>query len=448
MPTAGEIRSAVDPFWRCTGTSWTPEFTATEPVEDRSAFRTGLAASASCAAVIAAIAELTGRSAATIDQSLALASFTTHALVDRRPLPKWASLSGFYRTADDRFIQLHCNFPHHGAGAAARLGVEQDRDAFEAAIAGWNASELESALIADGMVGAMYRTMEEWSTHPHARATADLPIVDMQPLAHGKPKTHQDPAVVDHPLSGVRVLDCTRVLAGPVAGQTLANLGADVLRVGAEHLPHVEVAVIATGTNKRNAFLDLRERDAREHFANLVSKADVVIDAFRPGALEHHGFGPREIAAISPATSVIQICAFDWVGPWAGRRGFDSIVQSTTGIALAGAEMSGTDGPAHLPVQSLDYATGFFAAAAAIRAVHRTRTEGDSSTTRLSLLRTRNWLVGLGQPRAFSPGSIVPTSDQTNRIDSDFGEVELVRPFVGRWTHGPQHLGSSSPRWL
>jgi crotonobetainyl-CoA:carnitine CoA-transferase CaiB-like acyl-CoA transferase len=244
------------------------------------------------------------------------------------------------------------------------------------------------------------------------------------------------------------VLDCTRVLAGPVAGQTLANLGADVVRVGAEHLAHVEACVIATGTSKRNIFLDLRRVGARDTFVDLVRDADVVIDAFRPGALEHYGFGPSEIAVISPGTSVIQISAFDWVGPWAGRRGFDSIVQSTTGIALAGAEMSGSDTPVHLPVQSLDYATGFFAAAAAIRAIHRTRTEGGSSTAKLSLLRTRNWFVGLGGPKVFSPGPVVPTSDHTSTLDSDFGEVELVRPFVGRWTHGPQHLGSSDARWL
>jgi crotonobetainyl-CoA:carnitine CoA-transferase CaiB-like acyl-CoA transferase len=448
MANAEGIQSALDPFWRCTGTSQIPELTATAPVEDRSAFRTCLAASASCASVIAAIAELTGRSTATVDQSLALSSFTTHALVDGKPLPKWASLSGFYRTADDHFIQLHCNFAHHAAGAAARLGVQQDRGAFETAIAGWNAAELEAGLIADGMIGAVCRTMDEWSRHPHAHATAGLPLVDMDRLAEGKPRSTRNPAVGDGPLSGVRVLDCTRVLAGPVAGQTLANLGADVVRVGAEHLPHVEACVIATGTSKRNIFLDLRRVGARDTFVNLIRDADVVIDAFRPGALEHYGFGPSEIAVISPATSVIQISAFDWVGPWARRRGFDSIVQSTTGIALAGAEMSGSDTPVHLPVQSLDYATGFFAAAAAIRAIHRSRTEGGSSTAKLSLLRTRNWFVGLGGPKVFSPGSVLPTSDQTSRLDSDFGEVELVRPFVGRWTHGPQHLGSSDARWL
>jgi crotonobetainyl-CoA:carnitine CoA-transferase CaiB-like acyl-CoA transferase len=448
MAAAAEIEAALKPFWQGTGTSATPTVDATPPVEDRSAFRTGLAASASCAAVQAAVAELSGKPPAPVDQSLALASFTTHALVDGKPLPKWASLSGFYRTADDRFIQLHCNFPHHAAGAAARLGVEQDRTAFETAIAGWNAADLETALIADGMIGAMYRTIDEWSAHPHAQATATLPLVDMQPLAEGGASSPRATAVGDPPLTGVRVLDCSRVLAGPVAGQTLANLGADVLRVGAEHLAHVEVAVIATGTSKRNVYLDLGNSGARETFADLVGGADIVLDAFRPGALEHHGFGPSEIADISPTTSSVRISAFDWVGPWARRRGFDSIVQSTTGIALAGAELAGSETPTHLPVQALDYATGFFAAAAAIRAIHRNRTEGGSTDTKLSLLRTRNWLVGLGEPKMFTPGSIVPTTDQLQSTHSDFGEVELVRPFVGRWTHGPHRLGTANPIWL
>lgn len=445
MATAEEIEAAVQPFWQETGTSPTPKFDATPPVEDRSAFRTSLAASASCAAVLAAVAEFTGMPMAKVDQSLALANFTTHAVVDGEPLPKWASLSGTYRTGDDRFVQLHCNFPHHAAGAAARLGVAEDRSAFEQALAGWKAEELETALIADGMIGAMYRTMDEWSQHPHAVATVSLPLVDVEPLSEGE--ATRAAALGDQPLGGVRVLDCSRVLAGPAAGQTLANLGADVLRVGAAHLPHVETAVIATGTGKRNTFLDLREQSARQTFAELVRDADVVLDAFRPGALERFGFGPNEVAAISSTTPVVQICAFDWVGPWAGRRGFDSIVQSTTGIPLAGAEMSGSDTPVHLPVQTLDYATGFFAAAAAIRAIHRTRTEGGSTTTKLSLLRTRNWLVDLGAPKPFQPGSIAPTASELQTIHSDFGEVELVKPFVGQWGHGPRRLGTASPNW-
>ncbi len=446
MSDVQEIRAALSEFWAATGSTPLPVLsTVDSPApDDRSAFRTGLAAATSVAAVQASVAELTGSQPEAIDRSLALAGFTTHTLVDGEGFPKWNSLSGHYRTGDGRFVQLHCNFPHHAAGAAKRLGADLERSAFEKAMLQWNAFELEAALIEDGMICAAYRTLSEWEDHPHAATVANLPIVSMKPLALGSPAPAKEGIA---PLSGVRVIDCSRVLAGPVAGNTLANLGADVIRVGADHLPHVELCVIATGAGKRNTSIDLRTSEGRESFVQLVRDADLVIDAFRPGALAQYGFGPEEIAAISDRTSVVQVCAFDWEGPWGGRRGFDSIVQSTTGIALAGMEMAGSDTPTHLPVQVLDYATGLFAAAAAIRCVHHTRTVGGSNNAKLSLIRTRNWFCGLGGPVPFEPGSIVPDSSQTATIDSDFGTLEMVRPFIGEWQHGPQHLGTSAPTW-
>lgn len=446
MSDVQEIRAALSEFWAATGSTPLPELSTVDAPapDDRSAFRTGLAAATSVAAVQAAVAELQGTTPAPVDRSLALAGFTTHTLVDGQGFPKWNSLSGHYRTGDDRFVQLHCNFPHHAAGAAARLGAEQDRSAFEQAMLQWNAFDLEAALIDDGMICAAYRTLSEWDEHPHAAAVADLPVVSMTPLALGKPTSA---AVGSAPLSGVRVIDCSRVLAGPVAGHTLANLGADVIRVGADHLPHVELCVISTGAGKRNVSIDLRTAEGRETFVQLVRDADLVIDAFRPGALAQYGFGPEEIAAISDRTSVVQVCAFDWEGPWGGRRGFDSIVQTTTGIALAGMEMSGKTTPTHLPVQVLDYATGLFAAAAAIRSVHHSRTVGGSSNAKLSLIRTRNWFCGLGGPIPFEPGTVVPDPSQTATVDSDFGQLEMVRPFIGQWQHGPRHLATSTPNW-
>ena len=412
---------------------------------DASAFCTALAATIACGSVNAALASLTGYSPGSLDRTLALASFTAHVRCEGQTVPKWASLSGHYRTADDRYIQLHCNFSHHAAGAAARLGVANERAAFATAISRWDAFDLETALIEDGMIAAAYRTMEEWNGHPQANAVNHLPLMDFARTGYGPSRSRP---TGDLPLNGVRVLDCSRVLAGPVAGQTLANLGADVIRIGAEHLPFVEIGVMATGTSKRNASVDLRTVAGRATFTDLLKGAHVVIDAFRPGALAQHGFGEEEIAALSPGVSVIQISAFDWVGPWAGRRGFDSIVQSTTGIALAGAEQCGAAEPVHLPVQSLDYCTGFFAAAAAIRAIAENRVSGGSWNAKLSLIRTRNWFVALGGPNPFEQVAITPTPDQLATVQSDFGELELVRPFVGRWSHGPEKLGTSEPVWL
>jgi crotonobetainyl-CoA:carnitine CoA-transferase CaiB-like acyl-CoA transferase len=170
---------------------------------------------------------------------------------------------------------------------------------------------------------------------------------------------------------------------------TLVIHGADVQHVGAVDLPTVDNGVISTGFGKCSAHIDLHTREGKATYTRLLSKADVLIGAFRPGALEGHGFGPAEVARIRPGIAIVQLGSFDWAGPWAGRRDFDSIIQST-GLVLAASE----DGaPKHLPVQALDHATGYLAAFAALRMLTRRQSAGGSWLVRLSLLRTRNGLV-------------------------------------------------------
>jgi crotonobetainyl-CoA:carnitine CoA-transferase CaiB-like acyl-CoA transferase len=411
-------------------------------------------AATSIGAAMLAAAELLAarggpRQEVTIDRAHACAAFAADRLLrlDGEAVPSWAPLSGGYRTRDGRFIQLHCNFPHHAQGVADLLDVPLERDAFEAAILEWDAVELESALIEVGMVGAAYRTLEEWDAHPHAVATASLPTLELSRIGDAGVRPA---AAATRPLEGLRVLDCSRVLAGPVAGMTLASHGAEVLRVGAAHLPKVESGVLSTGFGKRSCHVDLRTDEGQATFRSLLEGADVLIDAFRPGALAGHGFGPEEVAAVRPGIVVVQLCAFDWVGPWGGRRGFDSIIQSTTGIALAAA---GEDGrPQHLPVQALDYATGYLAAFAAMRALARRQVEGGSWLARLSLLRTRNWLVGLGPGGA--PETPIDLERYTHEVDSAFGRLRAVRPLEAlpasrpRWERAPERIGSSSAVWV
>jgi len=388
------------------------------------------------------------RQRASIDRAHAAAAFSGERLlrIDGKPIAGWADLSGAYRTRDDRLLQLHCNFPHHAQGVADRLGVPLERAAFETAIAQWDALDLETTLIEDGMIAAAYRTLEEWDAHPHAQATAALPPLELSRI--GDADLAPLPAA-GRPLEGVRVLDCSRVLAGPVAGMVLASHGADVLRVGADHLPTVEIGVMATGFGKRNTNIDLRTAQGRETFTRLLANADVLIDAFRPGALEAHGFGPEQVAQLRPGIVVVQLCAFDWMGPWAGRRGYDSILQSTTGIALAAATEDGS--PTHLPVQALDHATGFLAAFVATRGLARRQIEGGSWLARLSLLRTRNWLLCLGDGGA--PGAPVDLETYTHEVDSPFGRMRAVRPVGGlsasppRWDRAPSEIGSAQAEW-
>lgn len=371
-----------------------------------------------------------------LDRRRLVALCAGRALVDGRPVPSWGDLSGYYPTREGGQVQLHANFPHHAAGIVRRLGCEASRDAVAAAVSAWDADDLEAALVADGMIAARLRTIDEWDAHPQARATGGLPVVSVERIGDGPPR---DPG------RRRRVLDCSRVLAGPIAGLQFAAHGADVLRVGSARLPSVEIGVLTTGAGKRNADVELDTPAGRDLFTGLLRDADVWIDAYRPGAFEGRGF-PCD--AIGAGGVVVQISAFDWVGPWAGRRGFDSIVQSTTGIVLAGSAAAGSDAPTPLPVQALDYATGLLAAFAAERLVRHQAEVGGTWLARLSLLRTRDWLVAAGGPRPFTPGLVEPSPEAMWTVDTPFGAVTTARPIGGEWPHGPQPLGAAEPVWL
>lgn len=388
--------------------------------------------------------------ARTIDLDHLLAFCTTHVEVDAEPVPAWADISGVYPTLDGRHLQVHCNFPHHAAGVVHRLGCDATPESVAAAIVEHDAFELEAALIDDGMIAAVVRTIAEWDAHPHAAATRDLPLVAAERIGDAAPLLSPPvgTAMGDDPLAGLRVLDCSRVLAGPVGGQMLAGFGADVLRVGAAHLPSVDACVLSTGFGKRNTFVDLRTAEGAAVMTDLLAGADVWIDAYRPGAMAGHGFPPERVAEIRPGIVIVQLSAFDWDGPWAGRRGFDSIVQSTTGIRWAGGDVAvGATGPLGLPVQALDYATGFLGAGLAAHLASHQRRVGGSWLARASLLRTRDHLVALGGPSAFEPTSVTADDRFVDTVDSDAGRITAVRPFAGRWRSAPTALGSSGPGW-
>ncbi|MEO6469466.1 MAG: CoA transferase [Acidimicrobiia bacterium] len=370
-----------------------------------------------------------------VDRARVVALFSGAIELDGQPVPQWADLSGYYRTADGRMVQLHCNFPHHAAGVVARLGCDHTRESVETAIATRTAHELETELIADGMIAACVRTLDEWEEHPHALATSDLPLISVERMGDAPPRD---------PDRRLRVLDCSRVLAGPVAGMTFAAHGADVLLVGAAHLPSVDIGVLATGFGKRNAFVDLDTPAGHAHFTRLLETCDVWIDSYRPGAFATRGFTSRS----APGAVTVQVSAFDWTGPWADRRGFDSIVQSTTGIVDAGTCASGSTGPVPLPVQALDFCTGLLAAFAGRQLVAHQAVHGGTWLARLSLLRTRNWLLSLRGAAPFTPARPVLDPAARASVETPFGHVTAARPIGGHFTHGPQPLGSSAPEWL
>lgn len=390
-----------------------------------------------------------------IDRDRVAALFATSVSLDGRPLPSWGALSGHYRTSTGGFIQFHCNFPHHAEGVVRRLGCEPTREAVQRAVLDRDPDELEATLIADGMIAARMRTLEEWAGHPHALATAGLPPIGVERIGDGEPR----PAPVNGTGAGagtggrrLRVLDCSRVLAGPVAGMTLAANGADVLRVGTARLPSMPLCVVATGFGKRNTDLDLATAAGAADFARLLAGADVWIDGYRPGALAGLGFPLERVA---PGSVVVQIDAFGSTGdptsghpaPWAGRRGFDSIVQTTTGIVAEGMARSGRDRPTPLPVQANDYCTGLLAAFAARRLADHQAKVGGTWLARLSLLRTRNWLVGLAPPHDFEPRPVEVRPEALHTVETEWGRLTAPRPIGGRWPSPPRPLGTAEPTW-
>ena len=440
---------ALDDIFRLTPGEDPPEvpFSGTHATRI-SPFAVAKAATLSCASAHVSAYQLgeargLDQAVPTINREHALASFSGHVEVDGKPVPKWAPLSGMYRTGDGRHVQIHCNFAHHAQGVVDLLGCAHDRAAVEHAIGKWDALEFERALIEKGMIGAVYRSIEEWSDHPHALATNELPLISVEQLGEASPRELEAP--VDRALDGVNVVDCSRVLAGPVAGQTLAAHGANVLRVGAEDLPSVDSGVMSTGFGKRNTFVDLRTETGRASFGELLGSASLFVDAFRPGALAAKGFSAQDVADRFPGIVVVQLCAFDWIGPWAGRRGFDSIMQTTTGLAVEGGRIKGSQTPVHLPVQALDYATGFLAAHAAARLLNHQRQVGGSWLVRLSLLRTRNWLVNLYTPEVTAAELTKTPSVEPwlHTVDSEFGRITAPTTMAGQWDLPPAPLGTS-----
>lgn len=321
------------------------------------------------------------------------------------PPPPWDPVAGDYRAANG-WIRLHTNAPAHREAALGVLGVPADRDRVASAVAGWQADELETAVVAAGGCAATMRTLDEWDAGEPGRSVAAEPLIAWSDTGAAPARSWTpDPA---RPLAGMKVLDLTRVLAGPVATRFLAQLGADVLRIDPPwwEEPGVVPDVIL---GKRTARLDLRESDARDRFLDLLAAADILIHGYRPGALDSLGLGDEARRDAAPGLIEVSLDAYGWTGLWAGRRGFDSIVQMSTGIADAGMRLLGRDKPTPLPVQALDHATGYLMAHAAIRALTGRLRTGRSSSAALSLARTARLLTDNG---ISEPGTPIRTEDE------------------------------------
>lgn len=382
-----------------------------------------------------------------------------HLRVDGTATAGFAPLSRFWRTSDG-WVRTHANYPHHRARLLAALdlpdggsggGDPREADAVADAIAARTSAEAEDAVYAAGGLAVALRTPGEWAAHPQAAEVRARPLVERAVL-DAPPAPPLAPLVRGAgpllPAAGLRVLDLTRVIAGPVATRTLALLGADVLRVDAPHLPELPVQHIDTGFGKRSARLDLAV-DGRT-FDALLGSADVVVTGYRPGALDRFGLSPLALARRRPGVVVAQLSAWGAHGPWRERRGFDSLVQAATGIAVAEGS---TERPGALPAQALDHGTGYLLAAAVLRALTERADDGASRVVRLSLARTAEWLLR-GVPREPGPGAACDSPDPwlTER-DSPYGRLRHALPplsFAGGpedWARPPTRWGTDAARW-
>lgn len=434
--------------------------TGREPVLP-SSFRVGAASQVTIAAAGLAAAEIWK---ARSGEAQGISVDMTHAAVecrserylrvdDKPPPPAWDAIAGVYKTGDGRFVRLHTNFPHHRDSVCKVLACKPERDDVQRALMQWQAEAFETAAYARGGVVSMMRSHDEWLATSQAEALEQLPLIQIEKIGEAAPRPW--PAG-DRPLAGLRVLDLSRVIAGPVAGRTWAAHGADVMLISSPNLPSIPWLVIDTGRGKLASFIDLKTEQGRDTLRGLLASADIFSQGYRPHSIAALGFSPEDAAQISPGIVYVSMCAYGHSGPWAGRRGFDSLVQTSTGFNHAEGNAAGVDGPKELPMQILDHATGYLMAFGAMTARLRQAREGGSWHVKVSLAQTGRWLWNLGRlddglaTADLTVEEILPFIEQSQ---SGFGALRGVRhaavmsatpPF---WQRPTMPLGTHEPMW-
>jgi len=461
MPT--DARLALEDLWWRAGCEPTAlervTLTGADPLLPTD-FKIGTAASATIAAGALAATELwrlrTGREqAVTVDLRAAVTAFRSERFLraERYPsLDRRDPIFGFYQAGDGRFIQVHSNMPHHREGALRLLGCEGTRAAVAAAVARWKAADMEDAFAAAGLPTGMVRSRAEWHAHSQGAAVGRLPLLEIIKIGESRP---EPPGEGPRALSGLRVLDLTRVIAGPVCGRTLAAYGADVLLVTAPHLPNLEALVIDTGLGKLSTSLDMRRPGDAERLRALAQDADVFCQSYRPGALAHLGLSPEALATLRPGIVYVTLSAFGHEGPWRERRGFETIIQSVSGMAHEQGGFAGGERPQHLPAQVVDHGTGYLAAFGALVALARRAREGGSYLVRVSLAQTGRWVDALGrvEGRGTHELTLEGVQDLIAAMETPFGPLRHVVPAArmsetpAYWSRPAVPLGTHPPAW-
>jgi CoA transferase family III len=369
-----------------------------------------------------------------------------------RPTDAMDRITGFYQVRDGRWIYLHCNFFNLRERNLKVVGAPEQRDEIVKAVAKWDGHELENAIFEAGGCCSFVRSEEEWAAVPQSQAAASIPLLDIIKIGDAPPEPL--PAG-ERPLSGVRVLDLTRVLAGPTCARTLAEHGADVLRLTREGLADSGISDFDTGLGKLSAYIDLRKPEEVELLKSLVRSSDVFSQSYRPGSLANRGFSPEALAKLRPGIVYVTLSAWGHEGPWRMRRGYDTVVQSANGLAFQGLDRK----PEFLPVSAQDYIAGYLLAFGAMVALARRAREGGSWFVRTSLASAGHWIRshGLMTPQEYA--GIAPEFPEaelrvlSTESDSPVGRLTHLKPAVQmsetppRWARPAVPLGYHKPAW-
>ena len=440
-----------------------PKISGADPVFP-TRYRVGTAGAAALAALgvgVSRLGELRGLGAQEVQVDLRAAAASLRSsrymrIDSNPPPPVWDPLSGYYPVRDG-WISIHSNFPNHRDAALRVLQSNPAREEAETKSAGWTGEALEDAIHAAGGCAGFVRSADEWARHPQGKAVASQPLLEIVRIGDAPPEKLKE---ASRPLLGVRVLDLTRVLAGPACARSLAEHGADVLKISAAHLPDLGAVELDTGIGKLSARLDLRKSEDLARLKSLVKDGDVFSQSYRPGALAARGFSPEALAALRPGIVCVSLSAWGGTGPWRERRGYDSIVQAVSGMAHSSGKFAG-DGskPQLLPVSAIDYVSGYLMAFGAAVALARRAREGGSWQVRVALARVGNWIADRGTlpeeafkkaPAEIPPEELEPLMGEMNAAGS---RIRYLRPVLQLtrtppyWSRPPVPLGTHAPAW-
>jgi crotonobetainyl-CoA:carnitine CoA-transferase CaiB-like acyl-CoA transferase len=359
-----------------------------------------------------------------------------------------------FETRDGKFINLTGAYPHLMDRVMKVLKTLPDQATIRAAVKQRDGLELEEALNAAGGVGVLHRTREEWAAHPQGKYLSGTPLIEIVKIGDAPQRTFAAPA--DRPLSGIRVISCTHVIAGTTAARTLAEYGANVLHIARDQSFEHEAMVIDVNVGMRSAWVDLRNAEQNKRFATLLPTTDVFIEGFRGRSIERLGFGTEEVARQRPGIVYLSMRGYGWDGPWRDRAAFDMEGVSTTGFTFAegGGKM-----PRFPPTLVMnDYIAGYIGAAGILAAMRRQAREGGSWHVRVNLSRAAMWFQSLGE----FPGIDFDATKPENRMtppdtltrQTPYGEVQRLVPMVrlsrtpGRWRDPLVAVrGSDRPTW-